>query len=434
MELIVEILAKAISFFSKNILRRGGETWPGELAMRLYPHIGHRLGRYFDGIIYVVGTNGKTSTCKLITQVLSTSGRTIITNPTGANQLNGIISCILTHKKFFGHTRYFGVFEVDENSLPEIVRTMPPTAVIILNILRDQMDRYGEVNAITARWKEALNCNRKVVLIANAFDPGVFELAESLDPEIEKHYYGVPEAFLQKANKEVGVLGDFVYCPHCNTRFSYKGRFVSHIGAWFCEKCGFRPKNVFRFTPAQVSELESLPAYFVINSQSVFLLAQKLLVNEKRVIEELLNWEPAFGRGESVTVGGKTFVFYLGKNPSSWTVVFESLFKGEPPKADLVLGLNNRIPDGHDVSWIWDIAVKRGKMADFKSHIYVFGDRAYDMAQRLQIEGARVTSVEPKTSELVCKLRESDGKKFVIIANYSALLEIRKEVTGKAIL
>ena len=384
---LVELIAKLFSLFSQKLLKRGGETWPGEIALKLDPRIGHKLQKYFDQIIYVIGTNGKTSTSKLLVQILRSNGKKVITNPSGANQLNGVISNILIQKNF--------------------------------------------------KWKNVFQNNPHAVLIANASDPGICAFSEELK-QTKKKYYGVPEDFLQKNTK---VFGDYLYCPRCGTKLEYQGIYVSHIGTWFCPKNDFKPAKFFTYSEPELKKLSSLPSYLVINSEAVYLTTVELGLSPENTLQALESWEPAFGRGEKIVKDGKTYTFFLGKNPSSWTVVFESVAKNLDKDSILVLGLNNRVPDGHDVSWIWDVEVE-SKVTSQKSKVYIFGDRAYDMGERLKVEKSKsrgsesleVEAIEPEVKEIIRKVKNSSERNILILANYSALLEIRKEITGKAIL
>lgn len=426
---LIELFAKLFSQFSQKVLKRGGETWPGEIALKLDPQLPKKLKKNFDQIICIVGTNGKTSTSKLLVDILRKSGKKVITNPSGANQLNGIVSSILTQKRLIDNQKYVGVFEVDEFAFPAVAQTLCPNVVLILNLLRDQMDRYGEVGSIAARWKEVLKTD-SLTVVANASDPGVYALVDSLPRNITKKYYGVPQSLLQKSVK---VLGDFVYCPKCGTKFDYEGHFVSHIGDWFCPHCHFKPAPFFTFTQKQLTDYVLLPAYFVVNAQGVSIIANILKLSNTDFDESMLHWQPAFGRGEKVVIDGKTYTFYLGKNPASWTVVFDTVPKDVTKDTILILGLNNRIPDGHDVSWIWDAEINlKFKIQNLK--YYIFGDRAFDMGMRLKVEGLTVSKIEPQVVECVKLIKSAPEKNVIIIANYSALLEIRKEITGKAIL
>ncbi|MFA6005095.1 MAG: MurT ligase domain-containing protein [Patescibacteria group bacterium] len=425
---LAAFFAKLFSRFSQKVLKRGGETWPGEIALKLDPNIGHKLQSCFEKVIYVIGTNGKTSTTKLLVQVLKSQGKNVITNPSGANQLNGIISNILIQKEYSSDTKYIGVFEVDENYFPSVAAVFPPNIVIVLNLFRDQMDRYGEVASITEKWKQVFVSNPKAVLITNASDPGIYALGEELGETVKK-YYGVPDVFMQKDFK---VFGDYLYCPRCGTKLTYTGIYVSHMGSWACPKGDFKRPKMFTYNEKRLKDLSSLPNYLVINSEAVYLALGEIGLSQESLFTALAKWEPAFGRGESISEGGKRYIFYLGKNPSSWTVVFESL-KELNKDTLLVLGLNNRDPDGHDVSWIWDTEIN-SKFKIQNSKIFVYGDRAYDMAVRLKVEGIRTINLTPEVTAAVREIRKAQENNVVILANYSALLEIRRLITGKAIL
>lgn len=423
-----ELFVKVTAYFLKNFFKSGGETWPGEIVLRIYPSITKHLAKYFTKIIFIVGTNGKTSTTKLLKEVLKEAGYDVISNPSGANLLNGVVGNILLQKKFFKDKGYVGVFEIDEYSLARIAGELVPSVVIILNLLRDQLDRYGEVGSILSKWRASLAKLSNVHIIANASDPGIYTLCQTFD---NAQFFGIPDAYLH--NRSTSVFGDYVYCPNCNYKFSYEKRYIAHIGKWQCSKCGLRPRSYFVFDETKLKKLRNLPDYLVINSQAVYLLCKAFSLDTKIVFSKLKAWQPAYGRGEKRIIGDKTFVFYLGKNPSGWTVALENALKKHKDSRVFLFGLNNRIPDGRDVSWIWDINVS--SLVKYKTAtIFTFGDRGYDMALRLEVEGIKVNKTLATINDLKKELKKYRSTTIIVLANYSALLEVRKALLGRAIL
>ncbi len=419
---VAELMAKAVAWVSRRILRRGGETWPGEIALIVDPGIAEKLAGLFSSVIFVVGTNGKTSTAKLAAEVFRKAGHRVISNPSGANLMNGLVSNILVQKDLFQKAGYIGIFEVDEYTLPKAVTALKPAHIIFLNLFRDQLDRYGEVGNILARFSEALGKSPETVVVANGFDPSLHYLTHDLDRK-RVCYFRVPSKFLKE---ESGVLGDSTYCPSCRRKLAYDGVYLGHLGRWRCAHCGLKPREGYTYGPAVLKRYQDLPDYTLINSQAVLILSRLYGVDEKLFFRALSEWQPAFGRGESVTRHGTVYAFYLGKNPASWTVALDNL----KPEGLLVLGLNNRVPDGHDVSWIWDIHMP--KLREKWARLAVFGDRALDMAVRLKAEGM----AEPQVLSNVRDIGKI-GRKYkqvAVLANYSATLEARSAIQGRPIL
>ncbi|MCR4326822.1 MAG: MurT ligase domain-containing protein [Candidatus Roizmanbacteria bacterium] len=426
-------LAELIVKVSSWILRHtgsGGETWPGELVLRLMPSIKQELPKLFDRVIVIAGTNGKTSTTKCVSELLVKHGKKVITNPSGANLVNGMVSSILARKSWGMHSGYWGVFEVDEFSLSAMTAILTPTHILLLNIVRDQLDRYGEVRTILDTWGKTLQQFPDASIIALAADPGIYTMLDLLDL---KHvsYYAIPTEFLQQ---QAFVAGDSLYCYACNHKLSYSGRYVSHMGAWKCSQCKREPHDVYTFPKKVWGMHTAIPSFMLINLQGVYLLMQQLGIPIDPS-EVLSAWKPAYGRGETKTVQGTHYTFVLGKNPASWSIVLRDYSRkfAQDPVAVVVLGLNNRIPDGKDVSWIWDIDIDNSLMKSAKS-VWIYGDRAYDMQLRLKEAGIAASRVIPSAHELFYALKQEHPSSALVVANYSALLESRKEVLGKSIL
>jgi lipid II isoglutaminyl synthase (glutamine-hydrolysing) len=427
--LFYQLLARFLTVCSKIFLNRPGGTWPGEIALFLNSRIGYWLRPYFRQIIFVIGTNGKTSTTAFLTSLLEQSGQTVVTNQSGANLSNGLVSSCLTQLPLFAKkNKATAVFEVDEYSLPEAERQFKADYVLILNLFRDQLDRYGEVDSISQKWQQSLKQNSKTKIIYLTADPSLEKLASSLPNQ--RQAYQIPESFLTKTAK---IAGDYLYCPNCQQKLKYEKYYLGHLGVWHCPNCSFRINNqAFSFSEREVAKLKSLPDYLVINLQAVYLLARELGLPASIFWQASANWQPPFGRGEIYQAKNHQYVFYLGKNPASWsTALLDIKKKWQQGKAELVLGLNNRVPDGHDISWIWDALFT---FADEKPTISVYGDRAYDLAVRLKINDTPSRQVFTDLKKLNTYLQKNKYNQTIILANYSALLEARRLILGRSLL
>jgi UDP-N-acetylmuramyl tripeptide synthase len=422
--ILLTILAKTISFVSKKIFKRAGETWPGEILLRIYPNVLELSRKFIDETIVITGTNGKTTTAKLTTELFEKKGYSVIKNTSGANMINGVVSCIFTQKKIIDNKKYIAVFEIDEYSVENITKFINPSVIIFLNIFRDQLDRYGEVENILSSWKKVINKSPNSKIIVNSADPGLFEIASKHNEKLT-YYYSVPKLFLTDSKE---IHGDKIYCYNCNSRLKYNGVYVSHMGDWSCDNCQIKPKKSYVFPTEILEKYKVLPDYVLINTQAIMLLAKLSKFKEKDLYAVLDNFKPAFGRGEEFSDQNHVYKFYLGKNPSSWTVALSNM---NLESNVIVFGLNNKIPDGHDISWIYDIRIKQ-KLN--KKNIYIYGDRAYDMALRFKMEGIKKVRVFESLSELIIDLKNNKNFNVSILANYSAMLEARKQIMGKAIL
>lgn len=436
MNIIYEILVKFLSFISVYVFHHGGETWPGEIVLKLNPSLLKELSSLFSYRIFVIGTNGKTSTAKLIRTIFKKAKYEVIGNTTGANMINGLVSTILTQKKPYKNSEYVGVFEIDEYALSVIAKYIQPTHVVVLNTLRDQLDRYGEVENILTRWEEVFkSVTDTVTIYANASDPGVYRVFSSIKKNQKVQWYGVPEKYLSNSKR---VLGDYVFCHSCGGRLEYAGVYVAHIGTWRCDNCGNYPIKYFVYSRSDLEHLKNLPSYSVINSEPVYLLSKEVGIDSDISFASIMNFDPAFGRGESIkSQNNNMYHIHLGKNPAGWTLALEHLLENQETKV-LLLGLNNRIPDGHDISWIWDASIEKSQITSAsrrnKLQIIVVGDRCYDMAVRLKAEGINNVLMFESAEDSIRKINNSySGCEIAVLANYSSMLEIRKVITGKAI-
>ena len=426
--LFCQLIAKLISLIAKK-LNHGGETWPGEIALKFCPNIAKDISQYLAQSIVIVGTNGKTSTAKFIVDALEGAGKRVLHNSSGANLLNGLVSSILVKLPFGARPKsYFGVFEVDEYAFAEVARHFNPGFVLILNVFRDQLDRYGEVGNILDRWQNTLEKLKQTVIIYNASDPSLARVVESSSKTFP---YAIPEAFM-KTNKS-GVFGDYNYCERCGNALSYRGYYLAHLGQWECKSCGLKlPSNSFQMSPSLLKHLNFLPSYSVINLLAAYLLLRQLGLSEKHFLATAEKWLPAFGRGECVEKNNCRYCFYLGKNPASWSAALSNLLPKPAQRSVLVMGLNNRVPDGHDISWIWDADFSLKKYHFQK--VLVFGDRAYDLAERLKVEGQENVSIFTDLFKLKGELKKTEPMSVYFLTNYSAMLEVRKLITGRSIL
>lgn len=426
-------LGKLLSNLSLTLNLGSGSTWPGHLALWTNPHfIQDLLKKGHTKVILIAGTNGKTTTSTLIQHILEKSGKKVFQNATGANLLNGIASTLLLNTNTYGKLDAdFAIFEVDENALPSLLSEITPDTIILLNLFRDQLDRYGEVNTIVSNWAKALrDLPSTSTLILNADDPEIGYLGNTTKAHVA--YFGLD-------NKKFGQTtfqhaSDSIYCPKCRTKLTYSTRYFSHLGDWSCTKCGLkRPPlslSTFPFYP--------LPGiYNMYNANAAVLFAKEQGINEKLIESALQTFKPAFGRQEMVTYYSKQIQLFLSKNPTSLNQSLRTV--KELHGKYLLLLLNDRGPDGHDISWIWDVDFEDYITPDM--HVFISGDRCYDMGLRikytqklpitnykLQINSDLKNAIDDAVTEM------PKEETLFILPTYSAMLETREIITGKKIL
>jgi len=420
-------LGKIVITVSKLFNLGSGSTWPGHIALTYDNNfIKNFISKNRNlKIILIAGTNGKTTTGKLIKTILEEDNKKVFQNEEGANLLNGIASSFIKYTDISGKVHYnYAIFEIDENTLPLILENIDPEIIILLNLFRDQLDRYGEVNIVSEKWQSALKkIKPDVLVILNSDDPKIAYLGNNIKNRVR--YFGVGDKSLQS----IDHASDSTYCPKCNHKLNYKNITFSHLGDWNCSNCGLQgPKpNLQYYDYYPLSGL-----YNKYNVHASVLAAKLLNIDDEKIKSALKNFKPAFGRQENIEYKNKKIKIFLSKNPAGFN---QSLFTINELKAEnLLIILNDRIPDGRDVSWIWDIDFENN-LKNFKK-ILVSGDRAYDMALRLKYADHNDIVTYENLNNAIEEEVESLAKDetLFILPTYSGMLELRKILTGKSIL
>ena len=426
MNLLLILFGKIVIFISKILNLGNGSTWPGHIALNINKNfIRDKLKNRKFKIILIAGTNGKTTTGKLIKDILGVANKRVFQNEAGANLINGVASAIIKNSSFLGKLNFdYAIFELDENTLPILLEFVSPDFIICLNLFRDQLDRYGEVNVILNKWEKSFkNLPNKTQLILNADDPQITFLGKNIK---SSYYFGLNE---KSHDKSLQHASDSIYCPLCNLRLNYETIYFSHLGNWRCENCGYKRPSIY------LDKLEKYPlpgTYNKYNSLAAVLISRKLGVDDISIKEALERFVPAFGRQEKIIVNGRNFQIFLSKNPISFNQSLQTV--AELKGKNIFLILNDRIPDGRDVSWIWDVDFEIF-IGNFKK-VFVSGDRAYDMALRLHYAIPSKFQIEPDLKKAIMIALEQTAKQemLYILPTYSAMLDLRKILTGRSIL
>ena len=434
------LFGKFVISLSKFFNLGSGSTWPGHIALKLNPNfIRQILDSHPKGVkpkvIIIAGTNGKTTTGKLITEILRSINKSVLHNAAGANLLNGLASTLIKGSSLYslfslprsdpGRLKQsYLVFECDENALPEVIEQTNPDYVICLNLFRDQLDRYGEIDSIAKKWHKSFKkLNTNTTLILNVDDPQISFLSD--DSKAKTLHFGL-EAKSDGSQIEHGA--DSAHCPNCGSKLEYESVFFSHLGVWKCSNCQIKRPML------DISNLGFHPlvgTYNKYNTLAAYLFAKHEKIKYSVINEAFRNFTPAFGRQEKINYKGKNVQIFLSKNPTSFNESLQTIkFLGGK---NLLFVLNDKIPDGLDVSWIWDVNLE--EILEKQMNIAVSGDRVYDMVLRLKY-AEQFTHVEQdlkkSINQMVEKLEENET--LYILPNYSAMLEVRKVLTGRKIL
>jgi UDP-N-acetylmuramyl tripeptide synthase len=435
---------------SRRLGRGGGTALPGLLALRVDPGlIGALASQLGRGSVVVTGTNGKTTTCRMVASMARAAGVPILHNREGSNLARGIASALLAASTPLASVRggqeLLGVFEVDEATLPAAAHGLRPRAVAVTNLFRDQLDRYGEVDTVFVRWSEGLRATpRDATLVLNADDPSVAELAMEWQGPV--HWFGIEDVGL--ASIDPGAF-DARWCRACGGTFAYDVRLFAHVGHWRCSGCARRrPQPDTAATAvrlgAEGAELTvpglgtlAMPltgTYNVANALAAIALGRVLGFPAEALIAGLRDVRPAFGRQEVAELEGRRLHLLLSKNPAGANQVLRlltAIASASGPIAVAVL-LNDRDADGQDVSWTWDVDYEL--LAGQVAQCWASGDRSEDMALRLKYAGWPTPSaVTQGPAELLdAMLRTTGPGDTVFVApTYTAMLDLRAELARR---
>ncbi len=436
MNLILILLGKLIIKISQFFNLGSGSTWPGHLSLILNDKF---IENIIDKnknlkIIVIAGTNGKTTSTALLKFLLEKSGKKIFTNHEGANLLNGVASSIINSTDIFSRLKYdFAIFESDEFNLPLLLKKIAPDKILILNLFRDQLDRYGEVNTIALRWLGSLKTlSAKTEVFINGDDPQLYFIGSKLSQKVQ--YFGVETKLMKVKNIPHDV--DSIFCPICLSLLRYHQLSFAHLGNFYCSNCQFKKGEVSDFSNIKINYPMS-GLYNVYNTNAVLLIIKSLVnVEIKNINQWLKTFSPVFGRQEEIIYKNRKIFILLSKNPAGFNQSIQTVKKIlKNKKANFLIILNSQIPDGLDVSWIWDVDFQ--PIFNVVKNIYLAGDRVYDMNLRLRYEKEKnkILTFE-KLSEAIESIvnKTKEGERLYILPTYSAMLEARKILLGRKFL
>jgi lipid II isoglutaminyl synthase (glutamine-hydrolysing) len=443
-------LARAIGAASRRSGRGGGTTLPGRVLLRMEPEAIAKLGAGLRGGATIISaTNGKTTTAGMIASILAAEGRPPVHNRAGSNMTWGVATALLEQR---GEE---GLFEVDEAWLPRVAQQLHPRLIVLGNLFRDQLDRYGEMETLAEEWAKAVDAAPAGTGMAlNADDPLIADLGR--DPETERErdgvlYFGIEDH--SQALPELQHAFDAKHCRRCGHPYAYEVAFVGHLGHYSCPNCGAeRPRPEVAATRIELRGMEGssstvrvpggeievelpLPGlYNVYNALAAIAAAIKLGVEPERVAASLRDMRAAFGRVETIAMGDDGVSILLIKNPAGANEVLRTLaLEAEAEPIDLWVALNDRIADGRDVSWVWDADFEL--LAEKARRVTCAGTRAPEMALRLKYAGwpeDRI-AVEPDiAASLDAAVAAAEGRLFAL-PTYTALLELRKLLADRGL-
>ncbi len=439
----LSILACKLCRALLRLLGRGGTDFPGRVALKLCPGVLGVLAKNVTTIL-VTGTNGKTTTSRMIEQVLADAGISYFANKSGANLLSGVTAEFAMHSTLTGKCKYdYALIEADEAAFKAISKFVDAKVVAVTNVFRDQLDRYGEVSHTLDNIRIGVGNSKNATLCLNADD----SLSGSLGQEMPNPvlYYGVDTPIYKT---RVAELSDAPYCLHCKHAYVYDYVTYGHLGGYRCPHCGsHRPAPQVRVSrvlssDAQCSRVEfsldgkTVPAvinlpggYNIYNAATAMAVAKALDIPPELAAKSLGSFSCGFGRMEKFDIRGTSLRMILIKNPAGCNQVLNFLTDIAEPFV-FVACLNDRAQDGKDVSWIWDVDFERLVAMEQLEKIVVSGIRADDMAMRFKYAGMPTDKIEVirDYGQLVESLIQ-EGKMVYIMPTYTAMLELRGTIS-----
>jgi lipid II isoglutaminyl synthase (glutamine-hydrolysing) len=470
---------KATGALSRFSRRGGGTTLPGDVARAIDPDVLRKLSKDLKfGAIVITGTNGKTTTARLLSWLLEGAGHKVVSNRAGANLIFGVTAAALESAAIDGRLRAdWGVFEIDEANLPKAIDEIQPKAAIVLNLFRDQLDRYGELESIAKKIESALtNLPEGSTALLNADDPRVAEIGLNLtNPPL---WFGLDDRSV--ATTELPHAADARTCPKCGASLIFDAVYVGHDGVYRCPNNDFaRPTPLITATNIQLDGFDNITItvgkvgklgtppkypkgaknqtqpvkenatnpttttpnaqrlnlplgglYNAYNVLAAFATATTIGLDPTYVASRLQNFRAAFGRQERMEFRGRHLNLVLSKNPAGFNETLRTavdLAKG----SNFLIALNDRKADGTDVSWIWDVDFERLKG---KAHAVIpAGNRAHDLAVRFKYADIAATPPETNPGKALDALVKATpaGETAHLLCTYTAMLDLRQELVRR---
>lgn len=431
------LAAKILALMIALLNRSSGTSFVGLIVLKICPDFLSYCKKYVKKeIITVTGTNGKTTTAGLISSILEENGQKVVHNEKGANMLTGIANVLALELSPFKRFDYY-VLESDEAYLTKLYDYLPSNYLLVTNLFRDQLDRYGELDTTAKKIREAINKNPKLKLILNGDDPMVVNLGSE---DRERIYFGFDKVEVVSNSIVSNSPAENVSCPNCKEALKYADRFFAQQGHYYCD-CGYRRpqceysgdikiyddysiikvytlKGDFEFTFGLIG------LYNAYNALAAISLGLELGYEQKQIQAALNSYQAIFGRAEKLLVQGHQILVQLIKNPTGASEVLKTV----DLTSNILIIINDNYADGRDVSWLWDTDFEY--LREAQNTITVSGYRANDMAVRLKYAGIDPSkiSIIPEIDGAIEHLLDSldINEKITILPTYTALLKMQR--------
>lgn len=423
--------AKSAGFVCKKMGRQG-VTWAGKIAMKIYPPILKELaGEVREKIFVVCGTNGKTTTNNMLCAALEAEGKRVICNHTGSNMFNGAVSAFVLGARLNGHLDAdYACIEADEASTRYIFPQLQPDYMVLTNLFRDQLDRYGEIDITMNILESMIRSVPKLTVLVNGDDALSAYLA--LNSGNACIPYGISEPVLENETSEIR---EGRFCKYCGAKLEYRFYHYSQLGDYRCPQCDFaRPEPIFDAEDVSVGDQISFRVgerqitanyrgfYNVYNILAAYAGIRTAGFAGEHFQEMLDHFNPQNGRMEQFRIKDTKIVLNLAKNPAGFNQNIAAVMQDETPK-DVVIAIHDNAQDGIDISWLWDVDFDRFQEESIRS-ITVSGIRSQDM--RLRLKYVDIPSSLEDDIETAIRSRIEDGVgNLYVLVNYTALFGTR---------
>ena len=451
------VAARATGSVIRRLGRGGGTAAPGLVADRIDPEVLGKIARRLPaGNIVVAGTNGKTTVSRMLADILHADGQHVAHNRSGSNLVRGVASAFAAQSDFLGRPAAdIGVIESDEAAFPEIVRQVQPSVIVLNNLFRDQLDRYGELDTISKSWqasRKQLPATTRIVV--NVDDPTLAAITEGI--AARRVGFGLDDHNPLLLLNSLPHAADAKVCRDCGHNLVYDRLYSAHLGAWRCPSCGkSRPALAYACDGVALNGLEGINInmarahqedhveatlhvpglYNAYNATAAVAAASELAVPAATIARALATYRSAFGRIERLTYRERPLTLALVKNPVGFNETLRMLtLATEGLTTPTLIAINDLAADGRDVSWLWDVDFEM--LAEGTAPISTTGIRGADMANRLKYAGLPETRVAPLPADLTTGLDafvESlpTGSPGYVLLTYTALLGLRQTLADR---
>lgn len=448
MRVFLSCLVCRIVTFVLHKLGRGATSMPGKVALKVKRNVLKDLSKNTK-VIVVTGTNGKTTSCRILEEGLKKAGKSYFINKSGANLITGVTASFIMNSTITGKCKKdYAIIECDENAFKEVSRYIHCDVILVTNVFRDQLDRYGEVTHTLNAIKESVKNLPNAIVCLDADCSLTYSMSKEIPNKIIT--FGVNVPF--DKNAKVPEISDAKYCIFCKHEYDYTYHTYGHLGGFVCPNCGYkRPQPDFAVESVEemkndhsvvvvnlngdrnIIRVNIGGAYNIYNAIGCAAALTVFGIDEKTVIDAIEHFNGAFGRMEHFKAGNNTVNLILVKNPAGFSQTMNFL-KNIDDDFTLILSLNDNAADGRDISWIWDVDFAGIFEKANVKEIYVTGKRCYDMAVRVKYEGVgnrEIKIIENEDYNKLVDIATSQDRDVYIVPTYTSMMAMRPVIAKR---